>query len=225
MQQPILTVDINPHSVTIAFFTQTESPLPIHLQAFDRIPAYEIALNRAVPYNSSALVLYIESFIKKHRIPTKYLALSISGDPLKETLISCSQEEIVHHYSSENHYQTHYIQLNNRSHNIATWYIAGLPNPLILQYQLIAFRSNLMINRITSTKYALITLYKYIHASTYRDEKLINDLYLHQSNVSLICPDLLHRIIKTSALESNLTYDDAPSIFAVGGLALLERNS
>ena len=222
----LVTVIIHEHSITLHWITVKKNALQHPISSIGELKAcMTIDAPYALPCsNLTAMQTHLHDFIQKHNIRNAALSFAVNGPSMLEQFASSATA----HPAPETfalvtpkHMLWDYTYLYPNEQNAFIFYLCGISQQHVLQYKLLAIKSNLPLRAIMSKNMALIQLYRSLQGPAFRHSQLAVCLTRAQHNVDqLFTNEIIHRLLAINpAVSLNFT-QQAPLLRTTLGLAL-----
>lgn len=221
----LVTIVLSPHNIACGWIQQSKHNQPLTLRAYERTPLHGY-LDAHTIFNATALGNLITAFLIKHRIKNPSLSCAFASPLVTERLTTKTHATpdpsslIMTHTQ---HTLWDYYYLYPTDNDAYVFYVCAVTQPLLLQYKLMAINHQLPIATTTSQTAALLHLYRYIHAHTFRASQLGIDMQqCNNTPERLFNTDILHRIITSSTLSHITPTQEASFLLTMCGLFVSE---
>jgi len=222
----LLTVLITPDYLVCALLQEKAKSSGIKLQQYQRVPLNNQVIDlRICTMNSIRHHLY--RFMDQTNSKTKSLAIACLGKGLVEQFISVSHiTPDWSHFPAEFKKQvSNSLYLYPTDNNRFLYYVCGMAHQLLFQYQLLAFKSGYNLVCMTSAWYCLLHVYRFIHATTFRQAKLAVDMQRANNNLEhVLCTETITRIVTINPSISIDVKKESSFLFPLLGLYLAQKD-
>lgn len=195
----LVTIHFQPHVLSCSIITPSQNPAPYTLSAYQETSLTHFELEQLKLFNPTAIFQYIATFLRAHRAHNAYIACTLHGPGVFEQFMQTytTQPTLDTFALPDKHkYFWDYRYAYPLDHGRWMFYVAGIKKELLLQYKLFAIRHKLNITTITTQRIALLSLYKFQNAATFRESKLAIDMLQHNNMPEeLFSTDTLHRTL------------------------------
>ena len=159
------------------------------LCAYERTPLKQLEFAQALPFNTTKLKTIVTTFVKKHNLDQTQAAMSISGPPIFEKIVTISTahpEKKDFELPELKNFNWDFLYLCPSERKGFDFFVCGIKPHHLFSYQLFAQRCGLKLATLTTSQLAHLHLYKYLHADTFRQAKLSLDLLQQRYDVKTL---------------------------------------
>lgn len=196
-QHDAFIITITPRSITFAHLAQSTAQSLISLHYYDSQVLDALELEHLMVFNPTRI---------RHMIQKAYdtigqsmpLLISLNGPSLFSKIISSAYAHpSLGQFNLPRipymRWAYHYLYTHDNRHY---FYVAGLPQQIILQFQLLSITAKLPLRIISTEPMALLNLYHHIAGSSFRHSELGSDLLGQQNSIEqLFSPSDLKQIL------------------------------
>ena len=222
----LVTITICPQYLTCSWIKSSNKQAPLQLCAYERFDLDHLELEKLIVFNPTAIKKHINTFTKKHRLHNAPIACALAGPQVSERLLTLNTltpqpEQVVTARSPHMRWEYRYLYPHDNGNFV--FYRCGIPQPLLLQYKLLATRANLNLLTLTTERMALLTLYKYLYGSAFRQSQLAVHMMQRNNMIEqLFSPETLARILHVPDKNTTLQSKELLPLLSSCGLFVSE---
>ena len=225
----LFTISLTPQNITCCFLqTNHSANKSCTILAYERTPLKQLEFAQAIPFNISKLQKIIVRFIQKNKLEQIQTALSVSGPPVFEQIITLANAHPEKKDFKRPELKTlnwDFLYLCPSERTGFDFFVCGMKPYHLFSYQLLAQRCKLQLKTLTTGQLAHLHLYTHLQAEKFRQAKLSLDLLQQRYDIQAlsekkdIC-DAIH-VCQNSGIDPQKEYNFLkPAI----GLFLSERH-
>lgn len=199
LHSELVSIIFQPHQLTLSQIQASHKKVQLDLCAYQQISLNDLELEKLIIYNPTRIKNYISTFLTKHKIKNAFVLFALSGFGLFERYVALSTPNAqpkdfkISELQQLNWEYTYVYPTDNAQ---SMYYVCGLPNKLLLQYQLLAITTRLNLLKITTKRMALHSIYKYMYGTAFRRSQLAIDMLRHNNMIEyLFSQDTLSRVV------------------------------
>ncbi len=224
LDKQFVAITIQPHHLSCSWIQRSHKKAPFLLRAYKRFSLQNLELEKLILFNPTSIKKYITTFLSTHQLHNAFIAFSLSGPNIIEQFIALqTANPTPDNFSVQkaDNILWEYEYVYPRDHQFI-FYVYSMPQAILLQYQLLSIAAHLNIIAIIPQRRVLLSLYKFLYGSAFRQAQLAVDMTRHHNMIEyLFTPDLLARIINISPnIKSRV--EEMPYLLTACGLFVSE---
>jgi len=183
----LFTISLTPQTITCAVLQAQKNSYM--LSAYERTPFKQLEFAQAIPFNISKLKKIIKTFAQQHKLQQTQAALSISGPPVLEkvvTLATAHPQKEDFDLPDLEAFNWDFLYLCPSQKKGFDFFVCGIKPHHLFSYQLLAKQCDLQLATLTTGQLTHLHLYKYLQADTFRQAKLSLDLLQQRYDVKTL---------------------------------------
>ena len=203
----LLSISLNDTALTCSWIQSTKNSTPTMLKAYASYPLNNLEYHNALVFNPTYLTHCIQNFIHQNHLEHAYCMLSISGKSIVEaitTLPIASPQPTDFSFTKLRNLLWDYRYLYPNNNDQFDFYVCGITQSLLVQYQLMAIALPVNLLVITTELMALLNLYKRQYGPTFRHSQLARDMMRHNNDI--------HQLFTLDTIRRNLAIKPSLSI-------------
>lgn len=200
LDNQVVTITFQPQHLCCSWITQTHGRAPLSLRAYQRFPLQQLELERLTIFNPTRIKKKIATFLHKHKLSHAFIIFGLNGPELKEKIVtldtaSPTRDDFVLPTTKDLLWDFCYLYPKGDGKFI--FYVYGIPQYLLFQYQLLAITAQLNVIKITPLRMALLHMYKFIYGPAFRTGQLAQDMLRHNNIIeNVFSKDMISRIVE-----------------------------
>lgn len=199
----------------------TRSYEKMSIRAFARTAFATNELISGIMYNPTRIKNIINSFMVKNRIKNADLLISIEGSAIFQTILQlpkASPQPSDFRIARLHTLIWDYLYLYPQDDGLFSFYIAGMPQSLLMQYTLLFISLRLQPQIITTELTAHIYLYRSLYGAAFRTSQLAHDMQSNDNQLTrFFAPETIKRL---AHIPHHLATEHSYVITALGLAAL-----
>ena len=200
----LITISFDPQHIVCGLIKPATTCSEYELYAYKKIYFSCNETNR--PY-SSTVIQEIKSFLSAYNLHNAFACFSIKNLAITQMLItSNTAQPNIALLRKERHLEKaigHTTYLYTTPEGLFTFYLAALERELLFNYQLLALQLRLHLLTIAPSFQTILTVYKHIHGSAFRQVQLASDMAYLQNKLDAFCTlPIFNRILKTTHISA-----------------------
>jgi hypothetical protein len=223
-QHNAFVITITPRTITYSHLSRPTKISLIQLKSHDIQILDTLELEKLVVFNPSIVAKQIQNHYKTLANRSLPVLIALNGSSLFAKIISSSKAHPslnqlnVPHIP---HMQWAYRYLYSHDHR-HYFYVCGLPQQILLQYQLLSIKTQLPVRVISTEHMALLHLYRHLTGSMFRHSQLGTMLIERNNNIEqLFSEDDLPRVLSLPS-DQKLIHENQIPLLAACGLFISE---
>ncbi len=203
LNKNIVTITFHPQYLCCSWIIPSNKYAKLTLRAYERFPLQNLELEQLTIFNPTHIKKTITSFLQKHHLSNTCIVFGLSGPGLKEKMLTLSKasptpDDFTLPITKDLLWDFRYLYPKENGTSI--FYVYGIPQHLLFQYQLLAIAAQLNVIKITPIRMALFHAYKFFHGHAYRQGKLALDMTQYNNMIEqTFTQDSLSRLVAIPA--------------------------
>jgi len=184
----LISITANPQHIACSWIKRSRKKPLLELRAYKRMPLQHLELEKLILFNPTKIKKFITNFVHTYNLEHAFAALALRGPGIVEHFVPHASTT-----STDN-----LIPANQRKHmhwqhtyaypyeDASIFYVCGIQQPILLQYQLLAIATGLNLLSITTERMALLNVYKHMYGSAFRHAQLGLDMVRHNNMIEQV---------------------------------------
>lgn len=196
----VLSIALNDATLTCSWIQPAHRKAPNVLKAYASHSLPHFDYTHAIVFNPTYIKECIQQFILNNKLEDAYSIMSVSGKNIIEavtTLPVASPQPQDFAFPKLRNLLWDYQYLYPTNNEQFAFYVCGITQPLLMQYQLMATVLPMNLIVITTERMALLTLYKHQWGAIFRHTQLARDMVQHNNDI--------HSLFTTETIRRNLS--------------------
>ena len=185
----IVTMTFHPQHLCLSWITHKKGRAPLALQAYKRFPLHNLELERLTIFNPTQLKKMITSFLSTHKLNNAFVIFGLSGPGIKEKMVTVSHasptpDDFALPISKDLLWDFQYLYPKDNSQFV--FYVYGIPQHILFQYQLLAIAAKLNVIKITPARVGLFNAYQFLFGDAFRQGQLALDMIRNHNMIEQV---------------------------------------
>ncbi len=218
-QHDAFVITITPRSIIYSHLHRPAQAPLIQLKSHNTQTLDTLELEKLVIFNPTTIINQIQKQYLAVADPSMPVLMALNGPSLFTKIISSTKAHPS--ISQLNLPRTPHIQWAHRylySHDHRHYfYVCGIPQQIVLQYQLMSITAQLPLRLLSSEHMALLHLYHHLSGAQFRHSELGATLTERNNNIEqLFSPDDLERVLSLTTSQEGANKNQIPLLTACG---------
>ena len=218
-QHSTFVITITPRTITYSHLSRSTNEPIIQLQSHNTEIFDTLELEKLIVFNPTIITNQIQNQYRAVANQSIPVLIALNGPSLFAKIISSSKahpslDQLNLPHTPHMQWAHRYLYSHDHRHY---FYVCGLPQQILLQFQLVSITAQLPLRLISTEHMALLHLYRYLSGAAFRHSELGAALAKRNNNIEqLFSPDDLTRVLSIPTSQAAANENPIPLLTARG---------
>ena len=195
--------------------------MPLTLSAYKLTVFKNLEMEKLIVFQSEKITSLIRTFVHSFMPNPDRISFILHGPIIKEKLVTTTNPaptlgELVPRNDLGWQWEHSFLYPNEQGDY--SFYLAGIKQPYLLQYKLLAINARITVAKITTQRIALLSLYRHLSGTAFRQARLAQHMASHNNMIEQVFSrEILSRVLSIPPkFGINYNYSFLPMLSACG---------